>query len=117
MHFIFKLISPLSVYLIALVSTLLIISFTLDLSPITSYGISSAIFKLKFIFFSPIRVFVILHKFIISSLKLYVVSTISILFASILLISKMLPTISNNVLLAFTMSFEFSITSFGKYSL
>ena len=96
-HFTFKIISPLSVYFIALVNKLLIISLTCVLSPINSSGKSSAISILKSIGFSPILVAVILAILVISSLKLYGFSIISIFSLSILLISKIFPTISNSV--------------------
>ena len=76
-----------------------------------------AIVKLKLTFFSPIRVCVTLHIFSISSLKLYTPSTISILLASILLISNIFPTISSNVCDALIISFESSTTSGGTWSL
>ena len=66
--------------------------------------------------FSPILVVVTLHIFVISSLKLYFASTISILSASILFISSIFPTISSSVCDAFTISCEFSTTSCGSFS-
>ena len=59
---------------------------------------SGAISILKSIDFSPILVELILASISISFLKLYVSSVNSILFDSILFKSKMLPTISSNVL-------------------
>ena len=115
-HLIFKFISPFSVYFIAFVNKLFTIVFTFILSPINSYGISSDIFNLNLIGFSPILVVVTLHIFVISSLKLYFASTISILSASILFISSIFPTISSSVCDAFTISCEFSTTSCGSFS-
>ena len=64
-------------------------------------------------FLSSIRVLFILTSDSISSRKLYGFSTNSILLDSILLISKILPTISSNVSEAFRISLESSTTSCG----
>ena len=115
-HFTFKVIFPFSVYLIALVRRLLIISFTCVLSPINISGISSAIFNSNSIGLSSILVEVILAILDISFLKLYSFSMMSICSLSILFISKILPTISNNVSEAFLISLVSSRTSFGTWS-